>query len=185
MAKTAAKRFGSATGALVACTLVAGVLVAGAGLAGCSGKASGLLGGTHDDETEDPVQIPNPWRYCATLDGAADIAGFAMTAPEQVMGKDVAFIQAVQDSTIQVFFGDEGDRVLIRKGVGEGDISGDYNSYDVTQIITVGETPVTMKGNGEGLYSTVVWTAGGYSYAILLDTPAIVDTIIDLVWHIS
>ena len=136
------------------------------------------------DDEGSTVQIPNPWTTYTTLADAEAAAGFALSVPETVMSKDITLIQAMDGGIIQVSYGSSDARVLVRKGPGSGDISGDYNSYPSTQIITVDDVAVTVKGS-EDRFSTAMWAAKGYSYAILFDSPAIIDTIIDLVQHIE
>ena len=161
----------------LAATLAAAL--AGYLLGGC---ASGLSSGS--DKEEEPVQIPNPWRTCATLEDAAAIAGFTITVPDSACSRDITLIQAVEGSTIQVFYGEGEGRVLVRKARGTGDISGDYNAYPITQILCTDDVDITIKGSGDR-YSTAVWTKDGFAYAILFGEPVITDTIFDLVWSVE
>ena len=55
-----------------------------------------------------------------------------------------------------------------RKGLGGDDISGDYNTYDVTEEQTIDGHTVLCKGN-DGLIYTATWTDGTYSYAVMCD----------------
>lgn len=55
--------------------------------------------------------------------------------------------------------------LYIRKGVGEEDISGDYENYDTMKDILVDGIKVTVKGNGNTI-SLITWSNDGYGYAI-------------------
>ena len=64
---------------------------------------------------------------------------------------------------------DSGEQMVIRKASGAGenaDISGDYNVYNVTSTVTVGEYTVTLKGNDQKV-NLATWTSGDYAYSYL------------------
>lgn len=63
---------------------------------------------------------------------------------------------------------DSGEQMMIRKASGAGentDISGDYNVYNETSTVTVGEYTVTLKGNDQKV-NLATWTSGDYAYSI-------------------
>lgn len=114
----------------------------------------------------DNTQIPNPFVDCSTLEEAAKLAGFTMTAPAKVDGYTGRDIQAIEDQMIQVFYKKADDQTLmLRKAVGAEDISGDYTVYTETNAVVVGTLTVTMKGNN-GMVSVATWVDGGYTYAV-------------------
>lgn len=143
--------------------------------------------GTHKNETTDVVtevtteasseanmNVANPWTDCGSLEDASKIAGFEMTIPESVDGYPNTFVQAMQDKMIQVFFCDKdmdaADRsdVLVRKGAGTDDISGDYNEYSQTESAEMGGKNVTLRGNDNKIFN-VTWNSDGYAYSIVAD----------------
>ena len=118
------------------------------------------------DESES-VQIPNPWQECTSLEEAGKLAGFSFTAPESVDSYTERYIAAIENEIAQVIFSNGDDSELyFRKGVGGDDISGDYNTYDVTEEQTIDGHTVLCKGN-DGLIYTATWTDGTYSYAVM------------------
>lgn len=121
-----------------------------------SGTSESLIGG---------AQIPNPFRDCATLEEAARIAGFSLTAPDTVDGYPERSIQAIDSSLIQVSFTNGDDEVLLRKAAGTDDVSGDYNEYPETNSVTVNGAAVTLKGT-DGMVNVATWTADGHAFAI-------------------
>ena len=123
------------------------------------------------EETEN-ANMANPWVDCADLEEAADLAGFNIAVPDRIEGYPNTFIQAIENSMIQVYYSEtdpgDGDRVLVRKGVGTDDISGDYGEYSEVEIAALHGVDVTLKGE-EGLVYTETWTQDGYAYSVSAD----------------
>lgn len=105
---------------------------------------------------EDNVQIPSSFIDCDSMEAAAELAGFDMTSP-----RTADFLQVIEGSMIQAFYGEDGNDMLIRKAIGNGDISGNYNEY--AQMETA--DGVTLKGEN-GTFSLAIWEKGGYTYSI-------------------
>ena len=121
---------------------------------------------TEIDTTEN-VQIPNPFIPCATLQAAADIAGFSLDAPDAYGAYDHTTIQAIEGEMIEVIYEDasETEGLRIRKGVGTAPISGDYNSYDSEETQTIAGVSVSVRKNGNLIF-VAEWTDGGYAHSI-------------------
>ena len=164
-------------------------LVMALAIVGCSGNANAPAPTTHKGDTSytadgtvipgsdsktwgpaedgENIQIPDPWQECTSLEEAGKLAGFSFTAPESVDGYTERYIAAIENEIAQVIFSNGDDSELyFRKGVGGDDISGDYNTYDVTEEQTIDEHTVLCKGN-DGLIYTATWTDGTYSYAVM------------------
>lgn len=122
-----------------------------------------------DPEDMNAVQIPNPFVDHATLEEAAQAAGFELAVPAKVSGSPQRHIQAIDNKMIQVFYGDDESEVCIRKAPGDDDISGDYNVYDQVGTVDVDGLSATMKGES-GLIHLAIWTNDGYTYSILART---------------
>lgn len=65
----------------------------------------------------------------------------------------------------QITYAKENEQITYRMQKGNGDISGDYNVYDITETRTVNGASVFMQGAGDG-YHTAAWTDKDYSYSI-------------------
>ena len=138
----------------------------------CGGyTAKEIATAAHDDGTTGKnLQISNPWRECDSLEEAGKLAGFSFTAPESVDGYTEKYIAAIENDIAQVIFSNEdGSKLYFRKGLDGDDISGDYNTYDITAEQTVDGKSVLCKGN-DGLVYTATWTDGNYAYAVMSDT---------------
>ena len=119
---------------------------------------------------KDNTQIPNPFVDCNTLADAAKLAGFDFIVPDTIDGYTERTIQAVDKSMIQVIYSSGEDKqLMLRKGAGSEDISGDYNTYAETNTVSVGTLKVTMKGENS-LVSVATWTDGDHAYAVEAQT---------------
>lgn len=136
-----------------------------------SNSANSVLGsnsGSSQALEDQNMQLTNPFIDCDSIEQAAETAGFEMTVGE-LSGYQQGAIRAVKDKMVELHYtGENGTRVMIRKGVGTEDISGDYNSYAEEKEIEVSEKTVTLKGNG-GMVNLAVWTDGTYGYAVSTD----------------
>ena len=113
---------------------------------------------TDDTIITDNTQIPNPWQDYDSLSDACDAAGYDFTIPEIIDGHDGIHFSVLGDGEI-----------TIRKAPGAEDISGDYNTYESTEKVTVGGIEVTLKG--EAGYTLAIWSSEGYSYSLSLSSP--------------
>lgn len=92
--------------------------------------------------------------------------GINFVIPEAIDGYDNCTFQANKtDGSIQVFFEDGDKQIMIRKGVGTEDISGNYNEFSEKNEVDVDGATVTLKGN-DGKVEVAIWSKDGYSYAI-------------------
>lgn len=114
----------------------------------------------------DSTELANPFVTCGTLAEAERIAGFSLKLPDQIPNwVDQMVIRAVDSAMIEVVYGGQGQELVIRKGTGSEDISGDYNAYDSEKTVTVDGYRVTIKGT-DGKAAVAVWTQDGYTYAV-------------------
>lgn len=111
------------------------------------------------------VQIPNPFTDYAALSEAIKAAGFELLVPEKVNGAPQSGVQTMNDEMIQVFYGDEDNDVCLRKAPGNGDVSGDYNTYSQITTIDVNGISATLKGENNLVY-LAIWNNGEYAYSI-------------------
>ena len=117
---------------------------------------------------QETVQIPNPWQECTTVEQAAEAAGFPFDTPDAVDGYTEKNIAVIPGDISEVKFrtdDDDASEVCFRKGTGTGDISGDYNSYETTQVSDLDGKRVTCRGSGDLIY-TAFWEADGFAYSV-------------------
>ena len=162
-----------------ACVVVAmAAAVLPAALVGCG--SSGASAPSNQGQ-EAQTNIANPFVDCASAYDAAQLAGFEVTFPESVPGYDQRLYQAIEGKMAQCFYSNGDKRVLVRKALGDEDISGDYNTYSQLNTVPVGELQVTEKGEG-GLVHVATWSRDGYSFAIDADEglePTVVEWLVE------
>lgn len=128
------------------------------------------------ETVDETVGMPNPWTDHKTLEEAQENAGFSITVPEKIDGYTQTMIQTLDKGIIQVFYQNDGQsdaEILVRKGVGSDDISGDYNKYDKKTQLDIAGYQVTEQGN-DGKVMLATWTNAGYTYSV--STPGISES---------
>lgn len=115
--------------------------------------------------------LANPWQECASMAQAESLAGFSFVISDSALpegyGPEAAYIQVIAGSMIEVdYTGERGGSVCLRKAVGADDVSGDYNSYDLTQTSRIAGRDVTLRG-AENAWYVATWTRDGYSFAVV------------------
>ena len=75
-----------------------------------------------------------------------------------------------------IYLDGETETARVRKAPGSEDVSGIYTEYPDVDTVSVAGTPVTIKGNDEGA-SLAIWTRGGYSYSVTVESPLPADII--------
>ena len=152
--------------------LLAGAL-APVALAACGAPAAPEAEQQETAPEEEPMAgMANPFIDCSSAAEVAKVAGFEVTFPESVPGYAERFYQAVEGQMAQCFYhnGEDGPRVLVRKGVddGSGDLSGDYGEYSEVKTVDVGGFQLTERGE-DGLVHVAIWERDGYLFAIDAD----------------
>lgn len=119
-------------------------------------------------DSEDGVQIPNPFTSYKTLDEAKKAVVFDVKVPKNIpSGYEMQEVQTMGNDFIQVFYTKGEKEILYRMAKGSEDISGDYNNYKTTKDIKVGDLTVTVRGNEN--IAGAVWKSGEFTYSVMFD----------------
>lgn len=113
------------------------------------------------DKTQS-TELANPFVSCQTMSDAAQVAGFSMELPSFLSPSS---IRAVEGSMIEVLSERDYGQIMLRKGLGTEDISGDYNCYPQTSTEELNGCAVTLNGENDKIM-TAVWSQDGYTYAV-------------------
>ena len=143
-------------------------------------KSGGAVSGERKEATEgnmagekkeaagdESMKLPNPFIEVGSLEEAEELAGFSLKTAEKVGDYGRRSISVMEGEMIQVLYqndaGEEGLRV--RKGLGEEELSGDYNTYTLDEEVEQDGVKIRLRGDGQRIFAAS-WTKGGYSYAI-------------------
>lgn len=114
------------------------------------------------------VGTPNPWTDQQTMEDAQQAVGFSFQTPKTIGVLKPVCIQTLESDIIQVFYqqtADSEEHVLLRKGFGSQDISGDYNAYSQSTVEFIGGSQVTLQGD-DGMMMLATWVSGRFSYSV-------------------
>lgn len=112
--------------------------------------------------------MPNPWTDQQTMEDAQQAVGFSFQTPKTIGVMKPVCIQTLESDIIQVFYqqtADSEEHVLLRKGFGSQDISGDYNAYSQSTVEFIGGSQVTLQGD-DGMMMLATWVSGRFSYSV-------------------
>lgn len=127
-----------------------------------------------DDSEQTKEQIPSPWAEYSSIEEAAQAAGIDIGAPNNLGDYKIEMLQSMS-GLVEINYSDDTNEIMLRKGAGLDDISGNYNTYDNTENVTISDMTVTLKGNGD-MINAAVWNDGTSSYAYYTESGVTSDT---------
>ena len=123
------------------------------------------------EETEESTEIANPWSEADTLEAAVEGAGLKDFTFDEGMsislGDVVPAGYRYMEKMVEIEVPIAAVEMTIRKGMGEEDISGDYNTYANEWTVDIDGTEVKCFGNREEESTKTIWQTNDGSYAIL------------------
>ena len=115
-------------------------------------------------EDGDSTQIPNPLTDHESLAELVKAVGFDIKVPTVPAGYAAAAYIDISGELAEVFYENGSDTLLYRVSKGEGDNSGDYNTYPTPKTVNVNGVSVEMRGNDK--VNVAVWSNGGFAYSV-------------------
>ena len=115
-------------------------------------------------EDGDSTQIPNPLTGHESLAELAKAVGFDIKTPTVPAGYVAAAYIDISGELAEVFYENGSDTLLYRVSKGEGDNSGDYNTYPTNKTVNVNGVSVEMRGNDK--VNVAVWSNGGLAHSV-------------------
>lgn len=100
-----------------------------------------------------------------------EIAKYEVEFPDKIEGYPNILMQAIPNTSVQIFYSDkefereDNKSILIRKGRGQGDISGDYQKYSEKDILELDGKKILVNGKNSLIYKAI-WREGDFSYSI-------------------
>ena len=125
--------------------------------------------GGQKNAEESAVGLPNPWSEAADAEEAAQGAGLdSFMVPEALFCFPNGFEGPAFQYTkglAQAQYQDGQNRLVLRKGLGEEDISGDYTAYPETWEINWKGLSIQCSG-AEGKVGLARWSVDGCSFSL-------------------
>ena len=120
-----------------------------------------------DAKTEDgnSSQIPNLLTAHDSLAELAKAVGFDIKAPTVPAGYEADAYIDISGELAEVFYAKGDDTLVYRVSKGEGDNSGDYNTYSSKKTVDVNGVSVELRGNDK--VNVAVWSNGGFAHSVL------------------
>lgn len=120
-----------------------------------------------DAKTEDgdSSQIPNLLTAHDSLAELAKAVGFDIKAPTVPAGYEADAYIDISGELAEVFYVKGDDTLVYRVSRGEGDNSGDYNTYFNKKTVDVNGVSVELRGNDK--VNVAVWSNGGFAHSVL------------------
>ena len=119
-----------------------------------------------DAKTEDgdSLQIPNLLTAHDSLAELAKAVGFDIKAPTVPAGYEADAYIDISGELAEVFYAKGDDTLVYRVSKGEGDNSGDYNTYSNKKTVDVNGVSVELRGNDK--MNVATWSNGGFAYSV-------------------
>lgn len=121
-----------------------------------------------DSSNEPPVIENNDIVEVSSVEELSKTVGFEVSEPGNLPFKPESVVYtAYWAEMAEIIYINDEQTASFRKGIGSDDVSGDYNSYELTSEISVNDINATLKGNGE-TYTLAIWTDGEFAYSLSL-----------------
>ena len=119
-----------------------------------------------DAKTEDgdSSQIPNLLTAHDSLAELAKAVGFDIKALTVPAGYEADAYIDISGELAEVFYVKGDDTLVYRVSRGEGDNSGDYNTYSNKKTVDVNGVSVELRGNDK--VNVATWSNGGFAYSV-------------------
>ena len=119
-----------------------------------------------DAKTEDgdSSQIPNLLTAHDSLAELAKAVGFDIKAPTVPAGYEADAYIDISGELAEAFYVKGDDTLVYRVSRGEGDNSGDYNTYSNKKTVDVNGVSVELRGNDK--VNVATWSNGGFAYSV-------------------
>ena len=152
------------------------------------GKISINAAKVSKDTDKKSTQIPNPFVSYNTVADARKAMGvdFAVPSllPKNYKQDVISIMNDTEMKMAQIVYQNGDNKLYYRVSLTSGDISGDYNEYETTKTVAIGELKVTLKGN-KGLANIVSWEANGFNYCMMADIALSVEEVNALISNIK
>lgn len=113
-------------------------------------------------------------KEAASLDAACKIAKFNLVAPKTFAVYKPEKFSAITGIKINVHYvntKNKEEKLIVRKGGGNLDVSEDSSDYSVVQLLNYGGIWIWAKGDADEEFNVATWTSGDYAYSVETNRP--------------
>ena len=111
---------------------------------------------------DDNVQVVNPLTEYNSLFDAEESVGFKLGI--DLSDYDNLSYVVINNEILEITYSDSDNNLILRKAKGSEDISGDFNTYDVSDDVSVNGVDVSIDQSGNNILVRFVYD--GYSYSL-------------------
>lgn len=141
-----------------------------------------------EEETIEVFETVGLTKKVASLESAEKIANFKMDAPKTFAVYKSSEYSVQDDYKISVTYKNTKnaeESFVVRKAVGNLDVSEDFKKYSFTKIFVENGTRVVAKGSEDGLYTLATWTGNDFTYSMESNTGFPKEVIFALVGEVN
>ncbi len=124
-----------------------------------------------EQEPAEPlVGMANPWTDHKTLDEAENAVGYNFALPK-TPGYKVSVWRTLGDNMLEAIFTDANgeEAYRIRKGRGQEDVSGDYNTYPIVNDLNIDGIDIDMREDEDGVHR-IIFHSNEFAYSFTSGT---------------
>lgn len=128
-----------------------------------------------NNSSDHNAQIPNPFVEYKSIDDATKALFFNPVTPKYIPGDyKIDEITVMDNSLLQIIYTDGNNCIYYRTARKTGDISGDYNVYEVNEVKTINDIQVLFRGK-----------RGKHSYSVFSQNGLLIDEMVKIIEEIK
>lgn len=135
----------------------------------------------HNGETA----ISSPFLEIKDLNELKKAVTFKLLVPDTPpTGYKIENISLISGEMVQIIYSNGNDKIVYRTEGGTNDTSGDYTTYDQSEVVKIGDTDVTLKGN-KSLVNLAIWSQNNCSYSLSFSCAVEKDVVMSIINNIK
>lgn len=132
-------------------------------------------------QIQKPITINNPIVSVKNIDELKKAVSFELLVPDKLpAGFSIEKLSVISRKIAEINYTNGIDKIVYRTAGGSDDVSGDYASYETTEITKVNNTEVTLKGNNS-LINLATWSQNGISFSLSFSRGTDKETVVNII----
>jgi hypothetical protein len=127
------------------------------------------------------ITHPNPISNAKGVNELKKAVPFELFVPEKLPTEyKIDKTSVISGKLAQIIYSDGSNKITYRAAKGAEDISGDYISYEESDVVKIGDAEVTLKGSNT-LINLATWIKDDCSYSLSFSTGIEKETVISII----